>query len=559
MSRGIDPEDVHARALRGSRPETVSGIAALLGGGGAREADPAAAAWALAIRAAFAPHLSPPLDPSSIEPALLPPHLADVEASASVAPRAAALAYAHLARHAALALDAAMVTAIAGSAERLAQGAPEQVRVPAALASGWARWMRDDVAGLDPELAELERAARAEGSAVLVIDACALRALSAESRGEVEAMVATARRASRMARAEGIPISECLAHLVLARARRVSRHPHLAIRILGALRRVAPPGLGGWLDWESVLAGDSEALDRAREPALGTPSERASAALVAALRAAMRGDPAALDAAAAMLGESVRGASCVAREAQELLAALDVRRAPPPGLVEWSAARSILAPTSVHGLCVRMGDAASDASEGVVVAAPGGTPRRVLGIGAPLLGGDELVRLRKTRMRQGRVETLVAVLASALPGGLSESECFAQAYELAYQPEIHRGVFDVLVTRARAYLEGKGEIVRGQGRIALRLHAPLVIPDPRCAAPVHDRLLRILAREGRASAGEAARRAGLSIRAVQDALKTLAEEGACVGERDGRQIVYAVEDTTFSEPTERLALGRDRG
>lgn len=537
MSSRIDPAEIHASALRGARADALDGIAAL-----EREGSAAAGAWSLAVRAALAP----------LEPSLTLPSVAALDGSAEAAPHAASLAYAHLARNAALSLDVEGARSIAESAERLARVAPEEARAAATVARAWARWLEGDVADLDLQLAETERIARIAGSAVLVIDAGSLRALAAESCGDAGAMVATARRVSRMARAEGMPITECLAHLVLARARRVSRRPHLALRILGALRRVAPPLFAGWLEWESVLAGDLEELGLVHA---GTPAERASGALVAAIGAAVRGETEALARAAAELGVTVREVACFAREADELLAALDARRTPPPGAAEWCAGRSILAPTSIHGLCVRVGDAA-DASEGVVVAAPDRAPRRVLGLGAALLGGEELVRLRKTRMRQGRVETLVAVLASALPGSLSESECFAQAYELAYQPEIHRGVFDVLVTRARAYLEGTGEIVRGQGRIGLRLHAPLVIPDPRCAAPVHDRLLRILAREGRASAGEAAKRAGLSVRAVQDALKALAEEGACVGERDGRQIVYAVEDTTFSDQTEQLALGR---
>ena len=41
-----------------------------------------------------------------------------------------------------------------------------------------------------------------------------------------------------------------------------------------------------------------------------------------------------------------------------------------------------------------------------------------------------------------------------------------------------------------------------------------------------------------------------------DFLKALIEEGVCVSEKDGRQVVYFVEDTTFSEPTERLAWSR---
>src|SRR5690242_19693427 len=114
-------------------------------------------------------------------------------------------------------------------------------------------------------------------------------------------------------------------------------------------------------------------------------------------------------------------------------------------------------------------------------------------------------------------------------------------------------MFEVLVTRARLYLEKAGEMVRGDGRIAMSLRVPIAVPDPQCAAQLHDQILRVLAREGSVTAGDAAERVGLSVRAVQQALRSLAEDGVCVGEKDGRQITYAVEDTTFSEPTQQMA------
>jgi hypothetical protein len=39
---------------------------------------------------------------------------------------------------------------------------------------------------------------------------------------------------------------------------------------------------------------------------------------------------------------------------------------------------------------------------------------------------------------------------------------------------------------------------------------------------------------------------------VQGALSDLAASQACVVERDGRNVTYAVEDSVFSEPTRRL-------
>jgi hypothetical protein len=45
----------------------------------------------------------------------------------------------------------------------------------------------------------------------------------------------------------------------------------------------------------------------------------------------------------------------------------------------------------------------------------------------------------------------------------------------------------------------------------------------------------------------------VSLRAAQGALKELSSAGACQLRRDGRTVEYVVEDTVFSEPTQRLA------
>nr|MDQ3034239.1 ArsR family transcriptional regulator [Myxococcota bacterium] len=246
-----------------------------------------------------------------------------------------------------------------------------------------------------------------------------------------------------------------------------------------------------------------------------------------------------------------------ARECAEVLAAIDARRAPPPALADWACTRTIDAPPSAHGLCVQVLEDASEQAEAVLLAVPARSARRVLGLGARLLEAPGVRVFQKTRRRQGRVETMIAVLLSAGAQGMDEGACFAATYELTFEPELHRGVFDVLVTRARAHLDGAGEIVRSKGRMVLEHSGVLVVPDPRCAAPVHDRLLRILARTGKASANDAARSTGLAVRTVQDALKALADEGVCELEREGRHLVYSVEDTTFSEATERFARERE--
>ena len=159
---------------------------------------------------------------------------------------------------------------------------------------------------------------------------------------------------------------------------------------------------------------------------------------------------------------------------------------------------------------------------------------------------------------QGRVEGVAAILAAAGPEGMEFVESFEQAYELRLRsrsaPRYVRGALAPFASLSR----GGGGARTREGSLRLRPRNALLVPDPRCARPVHDRLLRVLAREGRATASDAAHKVGLSLRAVQDALKTLIEEGVCVSESEGRHVVYLVEDTTFSETTARLALKAKR-
>ena len=89
-----------------------------------------------------------------------------------------------------------------------------------------------------------------------------------------------ARRASLMARTEGIPDAELLANLTLARARRYNRQTHLALRILESLEEVAAPQWRPWLDWERSMAGG----------ALTTTAAGPLAALPGLLAAAQAGD-----------------------------------------------------------------------------------------------------------------------------------------------------------------------------------------------------------------------------------------------------------------------------
>ncbi|MFO0681250.1 MAG: hypothetical protein U0234_04325 [Sandaracinus sp.] len=461
-----------------------------------------------------------------------------------------ALACAHLAAHAATTFDEGLAQGVGALLGSLPTASDDAAACDAAR--GWIAWMRGEPFA-DDTLARAERVARAAGRPTLLVQLGALRAALLDAAGDGDAMLPTARRVSRMARAEGVARAECLAHLVLARARRRAGHPHLAIRILAALATVTPPELEGWLHLERQLAGDVGA----EASASADPASLAAARLTDALSSARAGRREELARSLDRMHEAARGVLPIASELSELAAALDSTRTPPPALAGWARGDDALAPPAVRGLAVRAIDESDDVGEAAVLVRPGERGRRLLGLAAAIALAEGDVRLhRRSRMRQGRIETLLAVLACAGPEGLDEALVFERTYELAYHPPIHRGVLDVLITRTRAALDGHGDVVRRTSRLALTLEGPALFPDPRCSARTHDRLLRALARAGRASADDVARELGVSVRSAQDALKTLAAEGACIADREGRQLVYAVEDTTFSEATAQLARRR---
>ena len=102
------------------------------------------------------------------------------------------------------------------------------------------------------------RAASASAMPELMVESRALAALVALAAGDTPRALELARRASLMARVESLPQPEFLAHLVLARARRFARQPHLSLRIARALQDVVPAPWRTWLDWEWALAGGEQ-------------------------------------------------------------------------------------------------------------------------------------------------------------------------------------------------------------------------------------------------------------------------------------------------------------
>jgi len=384
------------------------------------------------------------------------------------------------------------------------------------------------------QLAEkVETRASSEGLASLVVETAALGALSAATRGDLEAATRIARRASRMARTEAIPQVEYLAHLVLARVRRLTGAPHLATRILASLRKVAPPPWWPSLAWEAALCG-------------AAPEHGALADWLLALE---RGDGAAFDARTAKLRAACTWPSH-RTDIEPWIAAIDLRSPPTP----WSSGSTAVAPAAIDGVLSWRGVAPAGDTAVAYVLADGPIRRRIPRLAFALIDRARIPPLAQSRLKQGRTEMLVAALALAPPAGIDEALCFASVYGFPYEPEVHKSIFDVLVHRAREHLENRGTIARGGGILKLVLDAPLLIADPRCSRPLGDALLGVLAENAGASAKDVAKATGMSLRVVQSTLQSLVKDGACQQERGGREVRYLVEDTTFSEPTQRARI-----
>ncbi len=181
-----------------------------------------------------------------------------------------------------------------------------------------------------------------------------------------------------------------------------------------------------------------------------------------------------------------------------------------------------------------------------VLAGPHGA-RRVLHPGIGLLA--ELPRIEQTTRKHGRGEKAAAVLALAGPEGLSLQRFVGVVYGFHYSPDAHDGVLRVLIHRLRKSLGEAADLERSDDRLTLRVREPIWIPDPRTESSIDSRLLRAVAARPGATAKDVAKVLSIPLRTAQAKLTQLAEDGACDAEREGRQLHYSVEDTTFAEPT----------
>jgi hypothetical protein len=455
----------------------------------------------------------------------------------------------------------------AGLARDTETRAADDVSLP--VARLWQRLLSGELAGMNAAARELGEEASRRGAAAAVIETAVMRALVALSAGALDEALDLGRRASRMAQAEALSHHEYLANIALARVRRYSGRPHLALHILGALGRAAPSTWSGWIGWETLLAGGP----RVPSAAYDGPSAAAERRLHQVLEAARAADRAAFDRAAGEAERATRAWPVIGEEVAALIAAVDpTRESAPDAMAAWIRGSTASVPFGLHGIGARNdAEPQAESPTAYVIARPGENGRRFLLPGLALAPPARMLS-RGAGSSGARTETGVAALALAGEAGDSRDGFFRSVYGFTFVPSRHRSVLDTLCHRMRALLGSAGEVRRNEAdagapietasekaasaatspvspTIAMALRESVVVPDMRCALPTADRVLRALALLGTTSASDAAQSLRMPLRTVQAVLQQLVAEGACSTERDGRRVAYRIEDTTFTAVT----------
>lgn len=464
-----------------------------------------------------------------------------------------------------------------------------EVEVRAAIAREWQAYVRSE-----PRGADASPRARALGLADALVEATSLFALGELEAGALEAATLAARTAVRMASAENHPLSLFLAAWALARARRRSGLSHLTERILSSLARVMPSSWRAFVEWELCLALGVDAVRRSPESALGR-------GLVALYGAALAGDVEGFVDARARLAERTRSMAPFARDLEALASLAGVglsasteswctgeTHAAPFGLAtglggetdpdepvippraelepsdgEWgtgesrSSGRGGAAPLDRAVPASGTDSAKPRDGEwglGCVLARPRARARRLAAWARPLYE-REARSVAPSDGQHLRTEVLLATLALCPEMRSDEVELFRRVYGFELDRVRHQRMWDVLMHRARKTLEPAGRLERVRQTASLELVEPVLLRDPRCAAPVESRVLSLVARKRGATAKELAQSLGLPLRSLQEVVKELVDRGVCQLDRQGRNVVYRVEDTTFREPTWVRELG----
>ncbi|MEM9193535.1 MAG: helix-turn-helix transcriptional regulator [Myxococcota bacterium] len=387
--------------------------------------------------------------------------------------------------------------------------------------------------------------------APLVIEAGVLRAEASLNGSDLERATELARRVSRMARTEGLPQQEYLAHLTLARLRRRSGYSHLAGRIVAGLLRAAPPAWTPALTWEAALTGGQP----------HEPDDGPAGCLAALFTAAVKGSPEAFAHASARLEDATRGQQRLREEALVLALATtplaptsqhrqdEVAAAVAETLAPWTRGETSQLPFGLGGAVhQRSNPHLVLPGHTWVHARPDAPARRFLHPGVGLVRSEP--RIERGRQRHGRIETATAVLALAGPSGLALRKFIPEVYGFGYSRKAHDGVLRVLLHRMREALGPVADVERTDDQLTLHVRSSFLVPDPRTAPRAGDRVLRMVATQPGATAREVSQALGLSLRAVQNELRELLDAGVCLAEKKGSRVQYGVEDTTFSEPTD---------
>ncbi len=460
---------------------------------------------------------------------------------------AEALLYQHL-----LSLDGKGYFDVLVLYRRLAQNSfhPE-IALRLELAENWARFIGGTVPNVDVELESLRARAAGLGASALAIEATVLRSLAFSRQDDTVALEKArtlGRRAAMMAQTEGLPFVQILAHLVLARLRRVLGKPHLAVRILEALSSIAPPPWQPWLQWERLFVGLPVV------PGEGQYAAHAAASGAAMLAAASDREPAVFLREKQRAMQMVSGIQVCRDEFSALVMCVDPREA---GTEASNGARAFctgvrtLPPFGVHGAAFggRSRDF-GDSALAFVVAGPDQPSRRFLRPGLGLVISDGKVsQIAQQQRKQGRIDTAVAVLLQAGKVGLSLDRFFKEVYGFPFVPDLHKGTLDVLIHRMREHLGDLADMQRQSDSLVVTPKSVMVVPDPRTAPSTDERVLQWLASQGSANAREAADRLEIPLRTVQSALAEMVSEGVHRIEGKGRSVRYIVEDTVFNEPT----------
>ncbi|MGE3635738.1 MAG: hypothetical protein AB7P00_37885, partial [Sandaracinaceae bacterium] len=357
-----------------------------------------------------------------------------------------------------LALD---VTELA-EASRLAARVADREPLLGAASRAWAGLaLGEDPRAVRDTALDVQERAKREKHGGLLVDATALEAMTYLADGEAdEHAVSRARLGSRMAASEGLAPITVLAHLVLARARRLSGHPYLGSHIARSVAQYLGAGLRRWSDWESVLgAGDASAVE-----------EGSSCALVGLLRAFEACDRAALGDRRAEL--EVTELPRFARRDADVLLELADHLAPAVHAAGWLDGTDDAVPA---GLGVGPGHA----YPGYVVARPGGVARRVLAVGVALARAELDAVVVQPPTPQHRTDSAIAALLLHGDAGVDVSVLFERLYGFPLAAR-HRSVLRVLLHRVRARV-GELELERDADRVRLRYEAAVLFPDPRCS------------------------------------------------------------------------------